>query len=535
MIERVSIMSTARDHSNIAPIFHPAESWHAENVRHFFAATAYSFPLLASGIGLRLAEYNLIENKAERNRYKQNTFLRNFVLNNPYKDSANMLLALWTLIISVIIVTAFLETKTPESSSKARAFNVFVCFLSCAISIFTGYISPDMLQQNDFGLSLLLIIVSLNIAAFALSYGVKQVFSFRMIQENEMLRSDHLNEYQSLAKGSLVKRHPRADAFLRITCGLILMTTLAAFITYEIAALFARMNNHPVSSIKTFIITAVSGLVPCLFDPLFMLDIGAGGHPSRKNLKYYKVRMTCKWIYRVFTVLSSWLISIFAFAIVSVLNPTTVPMYLDTLLAPIPIGVIYLLPCWNWFLAPIHKSWVCNLIKDDQRNIEQIHYEAFTKIAASYLSSELSVDTHREYLMHTVIIPAEKEEWAEICHPAFRTTNQVPLLSLSTQELQKTLESDNLKQKNDISPDATKRQRTIASLINKIDTNDQEFNCCDQEDCKIYLAAIFDDRQYLSTSISSEADNEERLQKVITHSFSSFKGRWQLILTLVRR
>ena len=533
MIERVSIMSTARDHSNIAPIFHPAESWHAENVRQFFVAIAYSFLLLASGIGLRLAEYNLIENKAERSWYKQNTFPHNFVLDNPYKDSANMLLALWTLIISVIIVTAFLETKTPESSSKARAFIVFVCFLSCAISIFTGYISPDMLQQNDFGLSLLLIIVSFNIAAFALSYGVKQVFSFHMIQENEMLRSDHLNEYQSLAKGSLVRRHPKADAFLRITCGLILMTTPAAFITYGIAALFARINNHPVASIGTFIITVAFELVPCLLDPLFMLDIGVGGRPSRKNLEHYKGRMVCKWIYRVFTVLSSWLISVLTFAIV--LNPTTMPMFLITLLVPILIVVIYLLPCWNWFLAPIHKWWVSNLIKDDQRNIEQIHYEAFTKIAASYLSSELSVDTHREYLMHTVIIPAEKGEWAEICLPAFGTTNQIPLLSLSTQELQKTLESDNLKQKNDISPDATKRQRTITRLINKIDTNDPEFNCCDQEDCKIYLAAIFDDRQYLSTSISSGADNEERLQKVITHSFSSFKGRWQLILTLVRR
>ena len=528
-------MSTTRDHSNIAPIFRPAESWHAENVRQFFVAIAYSVLLLASGIGLRLAEYNLIENKAELNRYKQNTFLHNFVLNNPYKDSANMLLALWTLIISVIIVTAFLETKTPESSSKARAFIVFVCFLSCAISIFTGYISPDMLQQIDFGLSLLLIIVSFNIAAFVLSYGVKQVFSFHMIQENEMLRSDHLNEYQSLAKGSLVRRHPIADAFLRITCGLILMTTPAAFITYGIAALFARINNHPLASIGTFIITVAFELVPCLLDPLFMLDIGVGGHPSRKNLEHYKGRMVCKWIYRVFTVLSSWLISIFALAIASVLNPTTVPMSSITLLAPILIVVIYLLPCWNWFLAPIHKWWVSNLIKDDQRNIEQIHYEAFTKIAASYLSSELSVDTHREYLMHTVIIPAEKGEWAEICDPAFRTTNQVPLLSLSTQELQKTLESDNLKQKNDISPDATKRQRTITRLINKIDTNDPEFNCCDQEDCKIYLAAIFDDRQYLSTSISSGADNEEILQKIITHSFSSFKGRWQLILTLVRR
>ena len=533
MIEQVSIMSTARDHSNIAPIFHPAESWHAENVRQFFVAIAYSVLLLASGIGLRLAEYNLIENKTELNRYKQNTFLHNFVLNNPYKDSANMLLALWTLIISVIIVTAFLETKTPESSSKARAFIVFVCFLSCAISIFTGYISPDMLQQNDFGLSLLLIIVSFNIAAFALSYGIKQVFSFHMIQENEMLRSDHLNEYQSLAKGSLVRRHPLADAFLRITCGLILMTTPAAFITYGIAALFARINNHPVASIGTFIITVAFELVPCLLDPLFMLDIGVGGRPSRKNLEHYKGRMVCKWIYRVFTVLSSWLISVLTFAIA--LNPTTMPMFLITLLVPILIVVIYLLPCWNWFLAPIHKWWVSNLIKDDQRNIEQIHYEAFTKIAASYLSSELSVDTHREYLMHTVIIPAEKGEWAEICDPASHTTNQVPLLSLSTQELQKTLESDNFKQKNDISPDATERQRAITRLINKIDTNDPEFNCCDQEDCKIYLAAIFDDRQYLSTSISSEADNEERLQKVITHSFSSFKGRWQLILTLVRR
>lgn len=533
MIELVSIMSTARDHSNIFPIFHPAESWHAENVRQFFVAIAYSVLLLASGIGLRLAEYNLIENKAELNRYKQNTCLHNFVLNNPYKDSANMLLALWTLIISVILVTAFLETKTPESSSKARAFIVFVCFLSCAISIFTGYISPDMLQQNDFGLSLLLIIVSFNIAAFALSYGVKQIFSFHMIQENEMLRSDHLNEYQSLAKGSLVKRHPRADAFLRITCGLILMTTLAAFITYGIAALFARINNHPVASIGTFIITVTFELVPCLLDPLFMLDIGVGGRPSRKNLKHYKGRMVCKWIYRVFTVSSSWLISVLTFAVV--LNPTTMPMFLITLSAPILIVVIYLLPYWNWFLAPIHKWWVSNLIKDDQRNIEQIHYEAFTKIAASYLSSELSVDTHREYLMHTVIIPAEKGEWAEICFPAFRTTNRIPLLSLSTQELQKTLESDNLKQKNDKTPEATKRQRTITRLINKIDTNDPEFNCCDLEDCKIYLAAIFDDRQYLSTSISSGADNEERLQKIITHSFSSFKGRWQLILTLVRR
>ena len=535
MIERVSIMSTARDHSNIAPIIHPAESWHAENVRQFFAATAYSFLLLTSGIGLRLAEYNLIKNQAERNRYKQNTFLHNFVLNNPYKDSANMLLALWTLIISVIIVTAFLETKTPESSSKARAFNVFVCFLSCAISIFTGYISPDMLQQIDFGLSLLLIIVSFNIAAFVLSYGVKQIFSFHMIQENEMLRSDHLNEYQSLAKGSLVRRHPIADTFLRITCGLILMTTLAASITYGIAALFARMNNHPVASIQTFIITVAFELVPCLFDPLFMLYIGVGGSPSRKNLKHYKGRIVCKWIYRVFTVLSSWLISIFAFAIASVLNPRTVPMSLNTLLAPILIVVIYLLPCWNWFLAPIHKWWVSNLIKDDQRNIEQIHYEAFTKIAASYLSSELSVDTHREYLMHTVIIPAEKGKWAEICHPAFHTVNQVPLLSLSTQELQKTLEFDNFKQNNDISPEATKRQRNITRLVNKIDTNDPEFNCCDQEGCKIYLAAIFDDRQYLSTPISSEADKKERPQKVITHNISSFKGKWQLILTLIKR
>ena len=533
MIERVSIMSTARDHSNIAPIFHPAESWLDENTKQFFRYLLLSFFLLASGAYLRLTEYNLIRNLSIQNWYTYSTFPHNFVLNNPYKDSANTLLALWTLIISVTLVTAFLETKTVDSSNTARAFYLFVCLLSCAISIITGYISPDMLNQYDFGLSLLFIIISVGIAAFALNYGAKLIFSTRARQENEMLRSDHLDEYQSLLKRSSVGSHPITDTILRPICGLILMTTLAAFIAWGIAALFAKMSNHPVRRIIILVIAVALELIPSLLDRFSMLQIGVYGQPSKKNQAHHKRRKIYKFMYRSFTAVFSWLISILFFLIV--LNPTTTLMFVVTLVIPILIFVFYLLPYWDCFLAPIDKWLIKRIIKDDQENIERGHFCLYTQVALTYISSELSVDTHREHLLHTVITPTVKGDWAKICYPTSRDTKHVPLLSLSIHELQKTLEFVNSRRNNDINSDAIKRQNNITRLIDNISTNDPEFDCCNQEDCKIYLAAIFDDRQYLSTSISPKASKEERPQKVITHSFSSFKGTWQLILTLAKR
>lgn len=188
MIERDSIMSTTKDHSNISPMFHPAESWHAENVNQFFAAVVSSVILLVCGISLRSTEYSLIKNQAEQRWYEHSiffTFFHNFVHNGFYKDPANMLLSLWGLILGVALVTAFLETKTVESSNTASAFYLFVCLLSCAIVIITGYIAPDMFKQYDFGLSSLLTIISVCIAAFALSYGVKQVISSRAMQKTK--------------------------------------------------------------------------------------------------------------------------------------------------------------------------------------------------------------------------------------------------------------------------------------------------------------------------------------------------------------
>lgn len=335
-------MPTARDHSNISPIFQPAESWHDENVRQFFIYLLLSFFLLVSGSYLRLTEYNLIRNLSIRNWYKYSTFLHNFVLNKPYKDSANLLLALWTLIISVALVTAFLETKTVDSSNTARAFYLFVCLLSCAIGIITGYISPDMLNQYDFGLSLLLIIISVGIAAFAFNYGAKLIFSTRARQEDEMLRSDHLDEYQSLLKKSSVVRHPITDTILRPIWGLILMTTLAAFIAWGIAALFARMSNHPVVHIITLVIAVALELIPSLLDRFSMLQIGVYGQPSKKNQAHHKRRKIYKFMYRFLTAVLSWLISILFFLIA--LNPTTTLMLVVTLVIPILISVVYLLP-----------------------------------------------------------------------------------------------------------------------------------------------------------------------------------------------
>lgn len=526
-------MPTTRDHSNISPIFQPAESWHDENVRQFFIYLLLSFFLLVSGLYLRLTEYNLIRNLSIQNWYKYSTFLHNFVLNKPYKDSANLLLALWTLIISVALVTAFLETKTVDSSNTARAFYLFVCLLSCAIGIITGYISPDMLNQYDFGLSLLLIIISVGIAAFAFNYGAKLIFSTRARQEDEMLRSDHLDEYQSLLKKSSVVRHPITDTILRPIWGLILMTTLAAFIAWGIAALFARMSNHPVVHIITLVIAVALELIPSLLDRFSMLQIGVYGQPSKKNQAHHKRRKIYKFMYRFLTAFLSWLISILFFLIA--LNPTTTLMLVVTLVIPILISVVYLLPYWDSFLAPIAKWLIKRIIKDDQENIERGHFRLYTQVASTYISSELSVDTHREHLLHTVITPTEKGDWAKICYPTSCDTKHVPLLSLSIHELQKTLESVNSRRNNDINSDAIKRQNNITRLVNNISTNDPKFDCCNQEDCKIYLAAIFDDRQYLSTSISPKANKEERPQKVITHSFSSFKGTWQLILTIAKR
>ena len=533
MIERDSIMSTTKDHSNISPMFHPAESWHAENVNQFFAAVVSSVILLVCGISLRSTEYSLIKNQAEQRWYEHSiffTFFHNFVHNGFYKDPANMLLSLWGLILGVALVTAFLETKTVESSNTASAFYLFVCLLSCAIVIITGYIAPDMFKQYDFGLSSLLTIISVCIAAFALSYGVKQVISSRAMQKNEMLRSNHLNEYRSLTKRSSVRRLPRTDTILRPIFGLTLMTTLATFIACGIAALFGRMSNHLVVRIITLVIAVVLELIPCSFDRFFMLQIGVYGQPNEENQTQYKCP---KLKYHFPTAVLSWIISILPFSLV--LSPTTTLMFVFTILIPILIYIFYLIPFWNRFLVPIDKWLIKRFIKDDQKYIDIDHFRLSTNVASTYLRSELSVDTHRQHLLHTTLAPTENGEWAKICYPASCDTKRVPLLSLSIDELQKILESYDSQRNNIVELDATKHQRNITCLVDQIATNDRKFDCCNQEDCKIYLAAIFDDRQYLSTSISPEADKEERLQKAITHRFSSFKGKWQLILTLVKR
>lgn len=521
MIERVSIMSTARDHSNIAPIFHPAESWQAERERQLVVNIVYSALFFVCGAVIRIMEYSLLKNQAKQSWYEQNIIFHNFVRNNPFKDTANMLPELWSLIIAVTLVTAFLETKTAEFSHTATAFYHFVYLLSGAIDFITGYISPDTFNQNDFGLSLSLIIIGFSIATFALNYGVKFKFSTRVMQENETLRSDHLEEYHSLPKGSLFTKHPITDAILRPIFGLTLMTTLATFIACGIAALFARMGNHLVIRVTTLIIAVVLELILSSIDRGFMLQIGAYGHSSKRNQTRYKRHKFGKLIYHFSIAALSYFISLLPFSLV--LNPTTTLMLVVTLLIPILIFVFYQLPCWDWFLAPLDKLLLTGFIKDDQKDIEHGHFRLYTEVTSTYIDSELSIDTHREHLLHTVITHAKRGEWAKICYPASPDTKQVPLLSLSVDELRKNLGYCNSQRNNATNQDAPKHQRDIMCLVDKIDTNDREFDCCNQEECKIYLAAIFNDPRYLSTSISSEADKEERPKKVITHNFPASK------------
>ena len=538
IVDKVDV--SLEDEPVLSPIFHPADSWHAENLTHFLAAVAYTVLFFGAGISLRVTEYSSIKTQARQNWYKQSTFFHSFVLNNTYKDPANMLLALWSLIIGVILVTAFLDVNTAESSKTARTFTVFIGFLSLAIDIVTGYVSPDMLHQYDFGLSLLMIIISVGISAFALAYGVKQTISAREIQENERLRSDHSHEYILLAEASPDKGHSIVGAILRFLGGLLFKTVLAFIITSFIALLFAKIQNHSVTYTLTrlwlaFIAVALE-LIPCMLDTFFMLAIGVGVHVNKKKRICYAPRSIGELAYHIFTAAYSWLLSIWFFAIV--LNPTTLPFIAITFFIPILIVIWYLLPIWNSLLIPIHKWFLERLIKDDQRRIELIHYHIYTSVSSTYLSSELSVDTHREYLLHTLITTKKEDEntlWQEICYPDSRDTNEVPLLSLSTKDLQDILEINKTQQTNDINPDKTKRQQNITCLVDKINTNNPEFNCCDQNDCKIYLSAIFDDRQYLLTPLNSESKKDEKQQKVITHNFSNCKGKWQLILTLVKR
>ena len=61
-------------------MFHPAESWHAENVNQFFAAVVSSVILLVCGIGLRSTEYSLIKNQAEQQWYEHSIFFTFFTI-----------------------------------------------------------------------------------------------------------------------------------------------------------------------------------------------------------------------------------------------------------------------------------------------------------------------------------------------------------------------------------------------------------------------------------------------------------------------
>ena len=480
------------------------------------------------GVYLRINEYNNIQDIAKQDWYKNNALLKSFVLNNINKEPVNILLSFWTLIISIVIVIAFIDTKNVNTSNTAKAFNTFTLLMSCTLVLLTGYLSPDMFHHTDFLFSLIMILFSLFLSSFTLIANFQQQTSHHIILENEMTRTDHLYEYQLLSKPNwLVKTISRVlnairnffdalpktvkainkvlYAIFRFFLGLLTMFISAIAITYTIALLLTKWDNHPSPYFYTLLIAVLLALLFCLLIRFAESLIGVNGPNYKRNQVHYYNRLVIKWVCLIFAIVVCWLASAYLFYIA--IRPSTIQSRIATLIMPIIPPIDFMLFNWNWAFKPAKRWYLKKVIIIDERAVESIHYSSSASMASSYFASESSVDSHLEHLFHTVIKNVKNEDWMKICYSLSDDLVTVPLLSLSTEKLLKELDTEGREQTNHTNTDTPKRQQIIERLLKAIETNDSHCDCCNEEDCKIYLAAIFDDRQYLTTTRNSKSTN----------------------------
>lgn len=511
-------MLSTKAKSSISPIFHKTKNWHTI-IRNSFCFGIFSFVILfCTGVYLRINEYNVIKDIAKQNWYKNNSLLNSFVLNNITKEPVNILLSFWTLIISIVIVIAFIDTKNVNTTNTARAFSTFTLLMSFTLVLLTGYLSPDMFHQTDFLFSLIMIIFSIFLSSFTLISNNQQQTSLHIVHENEMTRTDHLYEYQLLSKPNRLTQaiskvsnairnfsdtltktdktiYKAIYAIFRFFLGLLAMFISAMTVTYVIALLLTKWDNHPSPYFYTLLMAVLLMLPFCLTIRFVESLIGVNGPNNKKDQAHHYNRLVIKWLCLVFAVVVSWLVSAYPFYLA--IRPSTILSYIAVLIMPILLPIYFLLFNWNWAFEPVKRWYLKKVIIDDERAVESIHYSSSASMASSYFAFESSVDDHLERLFHTVIQNVKNEDWMKVCYSPSDKLVTVPLLSLSTQELLKALDTEGREQTNRTNTDTPEHQQIIERLLKAIETNDSHYDCCNEEDCKIYLAAIFGDPRYL--------------------------------------
>lgn len=530
-------MLNTKAKSSISPIFRKAKNRHAI-IRNSFCFGIFSFAILfCTGVYLRINEYNDIKDIAKQDWYKNNGFLNSFMVNNINKEPVNVLLSFWTLIISIVIVIAFIDTKNVNTSNITRAFSTFTLLMSFTLVLLTGYLSPDMFHQTDFLFSLIMIIFSIFLSSFTLISNYQQQTSIHIILENEMTRTDHLYEYQSLSKQNrLIQAISRVSnatrnflnslpetvkiinkvlyAIFRFFLGLLVMFISAMAITYVIALLLTKWDNHPSPYFSALLMAVLLALLFCLVIRFAESLIGVNGPNNKRNQVHHFNRLVIKCLCIIFAIVVCWLVSAYPFYLA--IRPSSMLSYIAALIMPILPPVYFMLFNWNWAFEPVKRWYLKKIIMTDERAVESIHYSSSASMASSYFASESSVDGHLERLFHTVIKNVKSEDWMKVCYSLSDDLVTVPLLSLSTQKLLNALDTGGSELTSYKNTDTPKRQQTIERLLKVIGTNDSHYDCCNEEDCKIYLAAIFGDRQYLSTTISSRSTNEKKPESIRT-------------------
>lgn len=414
------------------------------------------------------------------------------------ENPASLLVEVYGLVLAIMLAVAFQSRKTIGERRLGEAFSALL-IASCAMTaIFTGCLLPELFTQNNATMAGILFISGTLLLSWILTYGLAQHISYQAMRVNEEYRDQCVQMYidfRSEHANSCFKK-PVVARFINIVISFVL-----DFLSLSVAASFAVDILHAPPSFYAICASfaALNAIVFSLNPPFATFKWVSSHKSSRGELLVDVIVLLTAFI--ITTAISGLFLGMiytdgthkiksfmFASSICFGLNLAT--QIITNILA-------------RFILIPQKEKKLKEAAANAQRNVEEQHFNNFTKLAASQFSLDSDVEHFQNLLYRCKIKNSQFPDWATTCYPIASDSNatalaasDLPLVSYSSAELHHLLKHDSPRHKQG----ATARINDCLLLRSLIYTN-QDADEAQNRMIKMYLSLMFNDSEYLTVSI----------------------------------
>ncbi|WP_094722116.1 hypothetical protein [Bombiscardovia coagulans] len=510
--------ATKATKATIQPLFHRSSSLSEEYNHTFVQLTVYLTVLLLAACALRYALTMLwlqttLEPLDLQERLRTSSL--GFVVGDKsFADSAAFLLAAWTFILTIVLVTIFHENKSARERYISTKLDSLLVYSACVEALSMGYLSPDIVLTNDPLFGILLIICGILFLSFVMSYGRNHPYFYQKVEDLENTRNGLLREYSELEARqnknnwltAAVQSHPHISIFsCIITCTGVCLLIVYGLIVL-LSALYVDVAVGPTMAFMV-ICTLIGNVLACLVrlnvDTVWHFNTDKTGDTTAPH-RFHDYFIIGFWLFAFYTV---------SFSLACLSFSDEGARIVIALLAFTGLCEVAL---WHLRLSRFFLSSQKRKLKRDdvllyQRLIESDNYTLSTEVAGSHYESERLLEEHREHLYHALIRYESVNDWSEICYPDSKVAHYIPLLSLAGPQLRKVITADKWPQRSpspDISSMTKQYSQEIQWLLNQSSTNDDTV-LLSKEDCELYLSAIFGDPGYRLACNTAAPDTDK--------------------------